>query len=869
MNRSFPHRRHAVRAPRLALLALLAAAPLAAAAGVPGDLEEYKARIEAERRAAAALDAPAPAPPRAPLHRTQCVGGMAGIYPCSNIDLLEFMPLATFGAGNTNSLWGWTDPVTGKEWVVLGLDNGTAFVDISDPENPYYAGRLPPHGSGSLWRDVRVYRDHAFVVSEASGHGMQIFDLRQLRNATGPPDIFTETGHYDRVSNTHTLSINEQTGRAVLVGTTGTDGNPNVQTCGGNLHLVDLDVLLAILVADFEEGDTSDWTDPTPSAFLGCYNDDAQGPGYVHENQCFVYHGPDAAYTGREICLASRGSASNLDVIDITNPAAPVRIDSFHYQTAGSTYSHQAWFTEDHRYILLNDEFDETDNGHGTRTWIFDAADLDNVAYAGADGYYAHATPSIDHNEYVRGNFVFQSNYTSGLRILELTDLDQEQLTPVAHFDVHPANDAATFDGTWNNYPFFASGVIPVSSIDGPQGGLYLLEPTALCTAPAAPTGLSATAAGDNRIDLAWTGPPPAGVTYRIERALNGCGGTFLPIAQGVATAAYSDAAASGGVVYGYRVRAQVESGLCSSAPSSCDEEMTTGLCTAPPLFAGVESAGSPGTAACAVDLDWSPAVSLCGGPISYSVYRSNVPDFVPTPADLVATGISGSSFTDAQAPALTTVHYVVRATDTGNGAQEPNLVHATARAVGPIGDGTLVSGAEAGEPIFESGSQLAPEHAGWHVESLRVRSGARSYSALPGSGVCETLETTVELSAGQPSALEFWSAVDLDPQSAAGVVELSADGGASWQRLTPQGGYPTTFQGGGDGCAIAAGDGVVAGVGLVDFARFEVDLAPWPGQTIRLRWLLRSDSPESGEGWSIDDVAVAHAQVPTACANP
>ena len=39
---------------------------------------------------------------------------MAATYPCSNVDLLSFTPLATFAATSTNSLWGWTDPNTGQ-----------------------------------------------------------------------------------------------------------------------------------------------------------------------------------------------------------------------------------------------------------------------------------------------------------------------------------------------------------------------------------------------------------------------------------------------------------------------------------------------------------------------------------------------------------------------------------------------------------------------------------------------------------------------------------------------------------------------------------------------------------------------------------
>jgi hypothetical protein len=467
----------------------------------------------------------------------------------------------------------------------------------------------------------------------------------------------------------------------------------------------------------------------------------------------------------------------------------------------------------------------------------------------------------------VRGNFVFQSNYTAGLRIFELTDLDQDLLTPVAYFDVFPANNNASFSGTWNNYPFFASGTIPVSHI---SQGLFLVRPTALCTAPPVPTALGATPNGDNRIDLAWTGSGTSGETFRVERALGGCGGTFLPIADGLTAAGFSDLTASGGVTYGYRVRAAVESGLCTSAPSTCVTASTTGACTAPPLFAGVESASTPGTSQCQVDLGWTAGEALCGGPVHYSVYRSPLPDFVPSAANRIAQGVGATTFADVTAPSLSTVHYVVRATNAANGAEESNAAHATARAEGPIGDGTFASGAEAGEPILDSGSAgFTPEHAGWHIEGVRVRTGQRAYFAIPGDAVCVALEGELSLTAGQTPALSFWSAVDSAPATAGGVVELSSDGGQTWQRLVPAGGYPSTFGGSGDFCGIAPGAGVIAGVGATDFAPFAVDLAPWAGQTVRVRWLYRSDSAATGEGWYVDDLAITHAQVPSACVNP
>ena len=104
---------------------------------------------------------------------TACVGGLAGTYPCSNVDLMAFLPLAQIGGGNGNDVWGWTDPMNGNEYAIMGLTNGTAFVDISDPVNPVYLGHLPPHTgvSNSSWRDIKTYNDHAFIGSEALNSG--------------------------------------------------------------------------------------------------------------------------------------------------------------------------------------------------------------------------------------------------------------------------------------------------------------------------------------------------------------------------------------------------------------------------------------------------------------------------------------------------------------------------------------------------------------------------------------------------------------------------------------------------------------------------------------------------------------------------
>ena len=148
-----------------------------------------------------------------------CSGGTAAGFPCSNFKLMGQITSGAMDASSANDSWGWTDPSSGIEYAIIALTNGTAFIDISDPLDPIYLGKLPTHTDPSTWRDVKVYNNHAFVVSEASGHGMQVFDLTRLRNVTNAPVTFTEDAHYDGFGSAHNIVINEDTGYAYPVGT--------------------------------------------------------------------------------------------------------------------------------------------------------------------------------------------------------------------------------------------------------------------------------------------------------------------------------------------------------------------------------------------------------------------------------------------------------------------------------------------------------------------------------------------------------------------------------------------------------------------------------------------------------------------------
>ena len=409
-----------------------------------------------------------PMMPEAPAMAAACEGGMAtpagadnagaGPFECQDVDLLAHVPLAELDprADRANDIWGWTDAQTGREYALVGLSNGTAFVDVSVPTAPRHLGTLPTATVATVWRDIKTYRDHAFIVSEARDHGMQVFDLTKLRDLSADPSRrFDADARYTGVTNVHNLVINEESGFAYAVGA-GSRGDSLPPACGApGFHAINIQ-------------------DPQRPTFAGCFSDAAKdtapvsAPGYTHDAQCIVYDGPDADYTGREICVGSNEDV--VTIFDVTDKD-DVRIVALAEYPADA-YAHQNWFSDDRTVILANDELDETNGNVDTqRTLIFDVRDLDEPEFVGA---YDSGLTTIDHNLYVKGTLNFQSNYESGLRIVDHSDALNGTLREVGFFDTYPQDTSISFNGQWSNYPYFESGVVIAN--DG-NNGLFVLMP--------------------------------------------------------------------------------------------------------------------------------------------------------------------------------------------------------------------------------------------------------------------------------------------------------------------------------------------------------------------------------------------------------
>ena len=347
-------------------------------------------------------------------------------WPAEGVLILGHLPLNAFPGNNSigNDCWGYVSP-SGREYALMGLENGIAVVEITDPINPTIVSFV--QGPNSLWHDVKVIGDWAYAVSEGGG-GIQVIDLRQVDQG-----IVTSPGSVGNGSS-HNIIANPDTGR--------------LYRTGGSLRIYEVN------------------SNPASPRFIGSWSD-----YYTHDGQVVTWQRP-GPFQGHELafCLGGLDSGwtdTRLRIVDVTDPSNPVLIGSVQYPQRA--YAHQGWLSEDQRYFYINDELDEDSFGFTTRTRVVDVDDPSNPVYL---GHFTSGVPAIDHNCYTHNGFLFEANYRSGLRIFDLTD--PVNPTQVAYLDTSPADDQPAFDGAWSTYPYYPSGNVIISDI---QQGLVIARP--------------------------------------------------------------------------------------------------------------------------------------------------------------------------------------------------------------------------------------------------------------------------------------------------------------------------------------------------------------------------------------------------------
>jgi len=406
--------------------------------------------------------------------RVECIGdeqagmGLAGTFPCRNYDLLSNIPLAQFDAIYNNTgvgpafvastgsdSWGWTDPDSGREIAIISYTEGFAYVEITDPINPVILAIVPVTATDlqRLWRDVKVYKNHAYMVGEDTAQGLKILELTQLLDITDPPRVMEPDAFFQGFGSAHNIAVNEETGYLYPIGTRTFDTNTAFMS-GGPLFI--------------------NIQDPLNPVFEGGYDSTNDGANaYSHDAQIVIYDGPDQDYQGQEIYMGA--NEETLLIADITDKANPKYISDLGYTS--SQYTHQGWFTKDKRFFVMGDELDETMNAANTRMIIYNVEDLDNPSIA---FFWEGPTMATDHNIYIIEDTLYLANYVEGLRTYDISQIADDTLTPnqriaeIGFFDTLPGGNVG-LGAVWNAYPYFPSGNIILSDL---EGGLFVVGPS-------------------------------------------------------------------------------------------------------------------------------------------------------------------------------------------------------------------------------------------------------------------------------------------------------------------------------------------------------------------------------------------------------
>jgi choice-of-anchor B domain-containing protein len=398
---------------------------------------------------------------------TNCANGQAGQFPCHNIDYLAQLQLSDIPTqpSSASEVWGFVDADDQREYAIMGHRNGTVIVDVTTPGTPVVVGNVT--GNPSLWREVKVlqlppaqaggtHRAFAYVTTEAPGGGLQIIDLSNLPSSVSLANTLGE------FSTSHTLYISniDYATNIALPGATPFLYIAGANVAGGAYRIYSL-------------------ANPIAPALVTA---PPAGTGYMHDStsmlitdnrttQCANAHNPC------EVLVDF--NETSVDLWDVTDKSAPVRLSTTTYPTA--TYVHSGWPTADQRHVVVHDELDELRRGLRTHIYTLDVGDLRVPSLVTS---YTGGTTTTDHNGYTIGNRYYVSHYKRGLVIFDVSN--PEALTEVGSFDTYlsPSANTSGTDGAWGVYPFLPSGTLLVSDI---ENGLFLLRRNETLPPPTAP----------------------------------------------------------------------------------------------------------------------------------------------------------------------------------------------------------------------------------------------------------------------------------------------------------------------------------------------------------------------------------------------
>ena len=394
------------------------------------------------------------------------------------------------------------------------------------------------------------------------------------------------------------------------------------------------------------------------------------------------------------------------------------------------------------------------------------------------------------------------------------------------------------------------------------------------------------TANADNSIELSWNDSNvPEMIEYHVYRSTT-AGEGYIKIATindtsigtgASGTYSYTDTTVSAGTQYYYIIRAS-DGGSCLTQSSNELSDTATGVCTLSPTFEGISTVTNDAQDQCSLSINWNAAASRCPngtGAIDYSVYRSTDPIFNPDTSNRINTLNNLISYQDQDASlnSQNDYYYIVRAADVDNNLNDTNLLRIKTKATGPL---TLIA---FNENLENYPSIADAQIHGWNlitnngVNDWRIESGdgntGSTTSAFIASDVQDISDKSIATKAFVPSPtsqLSFYHKYLFEDSYDGGVLEITTDGGSTWQDLgfyITTGGYNITLDG---GYSQPLGAVPAWGNDLTSYTLVQVDLSNFAYKTVQVRWRMGTDSSQSDGDWKVDDIVVTNSGLLSGC---
>ncbi|MFK8162037.1 MAG: choice-of-anchor B family protein [Lewinella sp.] len=402
-----------------------------------------------------------------------------------------------------NDIWGYA--ANGREYALMGSREFVHILDVTDPNNITEIARLnDAPNSSSTWRDIKVYGDYAYCVTDVQANdGLQIIDLSNL--PTSASIIYRSDDEFTKCHNIF-IDTTASPVRLYAFGTNSPAANEGY---------------FAYSLAD-----------PTAPELIATVDliDNGQ---YMHDG--YVIN--DTLYGNCE----RRG----LYVYDVSDVTAPVELGVLdNYMESG--YNHSSWRSANGKYLAMCDETNDT----GVKIVnVEDPMDME-VASLFRSTLLAPNLASIAHNPFYLGDsLVVLSYYGDGVQVWDVRDPTTPQR--LAYYDTSPGSTSYN-DGAWGAYPFLPSGNILVSDL---FTGLYVVRVNDFNALPVAYTSWEVTSDGKNS-QLNWsTSDETDNLGWEVEHATSrGAFASIDFVSAGEGTYTFTHEAPGEGLHY-YRLR--------------------------------------------------------------------------------------------------------------------------------------------------------------------------------------------------------------------------------------------------------------------------------------------------------------------------